>query len=424
MKKFITAIVLVSVLFLGFIIWDSNKDEQESQSEYSVEESDIVLFYSSTCPHCKAEISFLDGFLKDYPLVKLGMFEVHNSENRALWEEELVRLGAQDRGGVVPFTILGNDQFYVGWSDPVRDAIEKYVQEIYPQLLDEEKERIDLLKESQTTIETDQNIESNELEEGAPAASSEVYGDDNEDSNGSITRFDNTPLFLVALSLGFVDGFNICSLGALLLILSLVFGFKSRKKMFLYGGVFLLVTGVTYAVLVGVWYKIFQWVTPILPYLEFVIGLVALIAGILVLRQFIRFQIYGPVCETSDWPIVTRATQKLRNIIQNPKSGWGIVVGIASFALVVTIMEFPCSAAAPVLFSGILANQGVTSLTYLFYLTIFMIMYLLDELVIFAVSVATLKIWTASNKMSKYILLLQGLIFFIIGGVYVFRIFF
>jgi len=44
---------------------------------------------------------------------------------------------------------------------------------------------------------------------------------------------------VMAVALGALDGFNVCSLGALLLVLSLVLAFKSKKRIVLFGGTFI-----------------------------------------------------------------------------------------------------------------------------------------------------------------------------------------
>ena len=47
---------------------------------------DIYLFYSDTCPHCKAEEKFLDSYLKSNEDVVLHAYEVtKNSDNAELF---------------------------------------------------------------------------------------------------------------------------------------------------------------------------------------------------------------------------------------------------------------------------------------------------------------------------------------------------
>ena len=75
-----------------------------------------------------------------------------------------------------------------------------------------------------------------------------------------------------------------------------------------------------------------------------------------------------------------------------------LLAGIFLFAIIITIIEFPCSAVVPVAFAGVLAQAGLSSFQYIFYISLFALFYMLDEIVVFLIAFFTMKIWLASSK--------------------------
>src|SRR3970282_3038707 len=62
---------------------------------------------------------------------------------------------------------------------------------------------------------------------------------------------------VLAIVLGGLDAFNPCALSVLLFLLSVLVGFRSRARMALLGGTFVLVSGLTYFGLMEAWLNLF-----------------------------------------------------------------------------------------------------------------------------------------------------------------------
>jgi len=101
---------------------------------------------------------------------------------------------------------------------------------------------------------------------------------------------------ILAVILGFFDGLNVCSLGALVLILGMVLALKSRKKILILGGIFILTTGIIYGILMILWHQLFLVLSPYLRKMEILIGALAILGGIHFLKEFLKFRKKGPVC--------------------------------------------------------------------------------------------------------------------------------
>lgn len=205
------------------------------------------------------------------------------------------------------------------------------------------------------------------------------------------------PLALAALVIGSLDGLNVCSIGALILILSLVISMNSRRRIFFYGLLFLLTTAAVYGGLMFVWYGLFNALVSRIRVLELIIGLAALAGGIWFFRRFILFLKYGPGCEIAVHPFVDRLTQRLRRAIGSPAGKTAATLAVplllVVFAAVITIVELPCSIALPVVFSGLVGASGAGNAASAGYILLYLFFYLLIELVIFTVAVVTKKIW-------------------------------
>jgi len=90
------------------------------------------------------------------------------------------------------------------------------------------------------------------------------------------------------------------------------------------------------------------------------------------------------------------------------------------FAAIITIVEFPCSAAVPVVFAGILSQSQLSTFYYLLYIALFILFYMLDEIIVFLVAFFTMKIWLTSNKLIARTALIEAIILFLLGFYYLF----
>lgn len=226
-------------------------------------------------------------------------------------------------------------------------------------------------------------------------------------------------LGLSAVVLGTVDGFNVCSIGALILILSIVLAFDSKKKIFFFGGLFIFTAVAVYGVLVFLWGWLMEIFIAEMEILRLIIGLAALGGGLYFFKEFLRFYRFGPTCESSESKIAKKATGRLKKSFENPKKGmWYLSLAVISFAAIITLVELPCSIGIPLTFAGILAASDISLVSYVFYILIFLFFYMLIELVIFVGAVLTKNIWFAGSKAITWITFIGALILFYLAYYY------
>jgi len=223
----------------------------------------------------------------------------------------------------------------------------------------------------------------------------------------------NWSLPLIAVLLGSVDGLNVCSIGALILILSIVLIFESRRKTLFYGGLFILTTAVAYGLLVFSWGWVFEMLVGQLPIIRIIVGLATLAGGVYFFKEFLRFYRYGPTCQASENAWARRATERLKQSFDNPKKSFLILApAVMFFALVITIVELPCSIGIPIAFTAILVESEVSLSSYIFYIILYLFFYLLIEIVIFLGAVLTKSIWLAGSKAITWVTLVGSLVLF------------
>ena len=352
---------------------------------FAQEKVEVHFFRTATCQHCITENNFLTGLEKEYPDLTVFRYPLENDENQALLKDFAERYGAERYLGVVPITFIG-DEYFVGFDD--KDGVGRQIKSaILKQMgIAEEEEE----KEGTLWMPFLGNVD--------------------------ISRYS---FAFLAVLLGFLDGFNVCSLAALVLILGLVLVLKSRKKILLYGGTFVFTTSVVYGLLIVLWYQLFSYLAPYVRILETVVGILAILGGLFFFREFIRFKKYGPTCSASVGDsLISRFFKKTQQVFEKHDNTPLLLLSIFLFAFAVAIIEFPCSAAIPVVFAGALAKAQLSSASYLFYIALFVLFYMLDELVVFLVAVFKMSVWMTSPKFTIWATLIEAIILFLLGFYY------
>lgn len=379
MRKLLYIFFLLFFLFTAFDFALA----QENQIE-------INFFYSPTCSHCAKEERFLDGLQKEYPEIKINRFSVFIKDNIELLKEFYKEYEVPiENYGMVPITFT-NERYFVGFNGEIEKAIEGCILECRAGKISEDVSIIDLEGNINIPIIGKVNIRKYSLP-------------------------------VLAIILGILDGFNVCSLGALVLILGLVLALGSRKKTLLFGGIFIITTAVVYGLLIVIWYKIFSFLIPYMRTMQILIGLLGIGGGIYFFKEFLKFRKQGPTCEIGAGKgIMAKFSSKFQNSLKNSANILLLLGSILLFAGIITIIEFPCSAVVPVAFAGVLAQSGLSTFSYLSYIALFLVFYMLDEIIVFLIAFFTMKIWFASSKAITWITLLEAIILFALGLYYLF----
>ena len=104
----------------------------------------------------------------------------------------------------------------------------------------------------------------------------------------------------------------------------------------------------------------------------------------------------------------------MRNIIKSKSFGLSLI-GIIVLAATVNLIEMACSLGFPVVFNELLTVNNITGITKIIYLLIYIFFYMIDDMVVFAISMVTLEATGITNKYNKLCTLVSSIIMIIMG---------
>jgi len=374
MKKIFLFILILGILIPNFVL--AQKPSLE-----------INFFYSSTCPHCSAEKIFLQKIEKKYPEIKINSYLSEDEKNQKLLQDLCKKYGIEKYLGLVPMTFIG-DEFFLGFDNEKEGGV-KIENSIKRQLESRPLKKINESDQKKINLPLIGSLEPSKY---------------------------SLPVFTIVL--GLLDGFNVCSLGALVMILGIALALRNRKKILILGGVYILTATVVYALLIFFWYHLFILLAPYLRFIQILVGLLAILSGVYFVKEFIRIRKQGAVCEINDKKITNNLASRLENSLKESKNIFFLIGSILIFAALLTLIEFPCSAAVPLVFAGVLAKASLTTFQYLFYIILYIFFYMFDEIVIFLIAVFSLKLWLTSPKFVALSDFIEAIILFVLGLYY------
>ena len=355
----------------------------------------IYLFYGKTCPHCAEEEEFLESYLGIYDNVELVKYEVWNSkENRELLTKVQDELNNHASG--VPYLVIG-EKVIVGYTEGIHDKqIKKEIKEYVST-----KKPVDVIK----LIDEGNHIEKPK----------EKPKEDKEFTLPILGKVNakNISLPLLAVVLGLVDGFNPCAMWVLIFLISMLIGLKDKKKLILYGSVFLITSGLVYFGLMFTWLSVIAKVSVSLVF-RIIIAVFALGAGIYNLYSYIKSLKENDGCTVTNTKQRKTIMTKIKKFTSE-KNVILAILGIIVLAIGVNFIELLCSAGLPTLFTEILAINNISMGKGIMYNLIYIIFFMLDDFIIFMIAVTTMNIKVISTKYSKYSHLVAGIIMLIIG---------
>ena len=392
MKKIAKLIfIIISIIFISTNV---NAKETDNLTLY--------VFKGDGCPHCKAEMDYLDTIKDKYTNLEIKEYEVWYDDDNASLLTKVESYFNIKRSGV-PTTIIGNTviQGYQNESSTgkkIERAINFYEENDYKDIVKEIKDgtatkntkKPDKFQEEETKLDKETSVK-------AP-----IIGNVN---------LKDVSLLTSAVILGLIDGFNPCAMWILLFLISALIGMKDRKRMWTLGLTFLITSGLVYMLIMLSWISIAVKITTVV-WIRNIIAIIALIGAILNLKSFIKSKNSG--CEIVDSKKRKNIFSKIKKFTSE-KSFILAFFGIIGLAISVNLVELACSAGLPLIFTELLAINNVSGFIKFIYIGIYIIFFLIDDIIVFTISMYTMKATGISTKYGKYSHLIGGLIMLLIG---------
>lgn len=375
----------------------------------------ITLFWGNGCPHCKAERPYLANLQKAYPDVQIRTFEVWYVPSNAPLMEKVVNSFGETPSGV-PVTIIG-DKHWVGYGVEMRSEFENAIQACLKNgCKDPVKEVLssEELTAGQPLTLLPEEVSLQMNEESQVLQSTQTAQSTGETSKNTLNvpfigavDLGKQSLAVATLLIGFVDGVNPCSIWALTMLLAITLHTGSRKKVMIIGLVFITVTAGVYALFI---LGIFSALTLLssMTWIQVVVSLVALFFAVVNIKDYFWYKegISFTIADDKKPGLF----HKMRRIVDASDSFWGLVGATVVLAAGVSLVEFACTAGFPVIWTNLLSAQKVTPLTFGLLLLLYLVIYQLDELGIFAVAVVTLKSSKIEEKHGRILKLIGGML--------------
>lgn len=385
MKKILVLIISL-FFFIPISVMALNKDYKDVTANIvneKIEENkiNIYLFYSYTCPHCHDEIEYLKELEKKYEhKINIYKYEVLKNKDNAVLMKTTKNLFDVSSTGV-PFTVIGKE-YILGFSETTKDQIE-YILDNY-------------LKE-------ENNIKNETQERTIPIL-------------GKID-VKKTSLTLVGIILGFIDGFNPCAMWILLLLINMTLSINDRKKMITIGLTFIITSGIIYFLsMLGI--SVILDLTMV-TLVRDLIALVAIILGIYNLYIYIKTR-KDTGCHVVDKEKRKGIIKKINDILSK-KSSLLMILGTIVLASSVNLVELACSLGFPTIYLELLSINNIHGLAKILYLIIYILFYLIDDLIIFLIAVFTLKSKGISTRYNKLVNLIGGILMILMGLLLIFK---
>ena len=393
-------------IFLLFIFFLINMSIVSADSEKNL--VNIYFFHSDTCPHCKEEIKVLDELTEKYNNIKIYKYEIGNSENLKLLNK-VSELYDTTIGGT-PFTVIG-DKYYHGFSYENSKAkfiaaIEYYSDNGY---VDRVGEYIGNIELPSYTIKDDQmNVDDYVKNKTNPKIT--IFG--------KTVELKNLTLPIITILMGLVDGFNPCAMWVLLFLISMLIGMKDRKRMWILGLSFLLTSALVYLLFMVAWLNAATLLLTV-KWVRLIIGLIAVVGAIINLNSYIKHRLDSG-CDVIDDKKRNKIFDKIKRFTHE-KNFMLAILGAMALAISVNIVELACSAGLPVMFIEILSMNNVTIVENIIYIGLYMLFFLLDDLIVFFVAMRTMELTGFSTKYGKLSKLIGGILLLLIGVLMIFK---
>jgi glutaredoxin len=361
-----------------------------AQPVFAKQNCEIYFFYANGCPHCVKENEFLIKLEKEYPQLKINKNEITQSKKAV----ELMKNFKKDlkiESSGVPLTIIG-DNYLVGWhqEETTGKEIKSYLEEVC------EIGKNDKEKNNSQLINTQDNFELPFL--------------------GSI-NLNNYSLPLITIIFGVLDGFNPCAMWVLLFLISILIGIKDKKKRWILGIIFIIASGIIYFIFMAAWLNLLIFLGFIV-WIRLIIGVVAIIGGGINLKEFFKKRKSG--CKVVDKEKRKKIFDRIIKISKEKKLILAIG-GIILLAFSVNLIELICSAGLPAVYTQILTLNNLSVFQYYLFLLLYILFFILDDLLIFVLAMITLNITGISTKYARLSSLIGGILMIIIGILIIFK---
>lgn len=363
MKLFKFLLILLMV-FISTSLINANElniDVNNSQNNNLLE---INYFYTPTCPACSQMSPVLKGFEEKYDFLTVNYYNISSSrEISNLFEKFLDDYNVpSNQSGYVP-TVFIKNKFFVGYTSEIPNNIENIIIEFSG-------------GESLEPTETEKDV----------VLQTKVLGLWTQKISLGHS------LFITTFLLGFFDSLNVCSITVLIFLIIYLLSIGSLKKAFK--------LGLIYTIVIYLFYFLFMLILSSVigllilsygVYIRWIIVVISLLIGLLLIKDFF---FYGK-------GITVGVPKSVKPLLEKHLKKATVISAII-FAILASIVELPCTAVFPLVYSTVLAESSIIGLQRLLWIALYNLIYIIPLLVVvFGTYFSWIKIENIDQKMQK-----------------------
>ncbi len=351
----------------------------------------LWYFFSPTCPHCQAAKPFLDEMAARKPWLEIKRYAVKdNRANAKFYFETAKSLGVEALS--VPGFIWCR-QVLIGYDSAATTGAEI-------------EKALDACHEARLA---------NPGGAAAPATGTAGTAGGTTALDGEAGTKVNLPfvgsvdaqafsLPLLTVVLAGMDAFNPCAFFVLLFLLSLLVHAKSRARMLIVGGTFVLFSGLVYFVFMAAWLNVFL-IAGELRAITFIAGLVALAVAALNIKDYFWFKA-GPSLSIPE-SAKPGLFKRMRDVVTTGSMG-PMLVSTVLLAIVANSYELLCTAGFPMVYTRALTLANLESWQHYAWLAVYNVIYVLPLLAIVLVFTKTMGARKLTESEGRILKLVSG----------------
>ncbi|MDW7729289.1 MAG: hypothetical protein SCJ94_04695 [Bacillota bacterium] len=370
MRNYSLAFILIISALIIFTVNEKTVIADNDISANLVEEK-VLYYFWAYCPLCDEPEHHLEGF-EQYP-ISIEIYEiVYNADNLDKYNQMREQVGID----MVLFPLfIYEDQYWIGYSETIS-------------------------KEITTAIE-------NSLDNSLLVSRQSVI---NLPLVGEINLVD-TPILLTTVIIAFLDGFNPCSFFVLTFLLAIIVHSASRKRIFLVGITFLLVTSLVYGLFILGVLNIMLFAAQLF-WIRNLVAAIVIVLGIFAVKDYFAFKegLSFSISESNK----NKYYQQVRKVFYT-KSIIPMITATSLMAMGIALVELPCTAGFPFIWTSIITGLKLPVAQYILLFTVYLIIYLSIELVIFLLALIRMRSMKVTEERGRLLKLIAGCLMLVLG---------
>jgi cytochrome c biogenesis protein CcdA len=383
----------------------------------------IRYFYGAECPHCARQGAEMDVWEQELD-VEIHRYEVwHDADNRALFAQLAAAYG--EEAGGVPTTFIG-ERVWIGFDEVAASQMREAIAAC---AVTGCRDPLSVLGPGPDPTVGPDDADADQAGPPGPRPTEGPPAPDVPDASGAGQATIRVPLIgdvdadamglLPATALiAFVDGFNPCSLWVLSVLLAMLLRTGSRRRIAAVGGAFLATTAAVYGLFIAGVFGAMSYVG-YLAGIRWAVALLALAFAAVNIKDYFAFKRGFSLTIPDRYK--PRIYREGRGLLDPDRSLIAVTGAAVAMALGIALVELPCTAGFPVVWSGLLTDAGVGSAEFGGLLAVYLGIYLLDEVLLFAVVVVTLRIARFQQRHGQLLKLIGGMVMLALGIVMLVR---